>query len=128
MNIEIVKAFNILKDITTDQFTRDNNVTTYHGSDEQYELMLQQFDSVKPILFYTTNNKWLIMQYLTDHKEYMNDDKFFSLAQLVLILLGFQGQDAYDNGDKALEDKLHVETCIWQSIILNAKYNFTKAS
>ncbi|WLF29197.1 hypothetical protein [Bacillus altitudinis] len=106
---EIVKAFDVIRDITL-------------GDNEHYKHMLEQFDSVKPVLFYTRNNKWLIMEYLAKH------DDSNSLSQLVSTLLGYQGQDAVDNNDEALEDKLHIESCIWKRIILGAKYPYVKAN
>lgn len=89
---------------------------------EHNKHMLQQFETVKPILFYTRDNKWLVMEYLAEHGDTN------SLSQLVNILLGYQGQDAVDNNDEALKDKLHIESCIWQSIILSAKYCIARAN
>ncbi|MDK7419262.1 hypothetical protein OWP16_04580 [Bacillus paranthracis] len=99
---EIEKAFDVIRDMPI-------------GDSKSYKDILKQFDSVKLILFYTRNNKWLIMEYLAKH------DDINSLAQLVSTLLGYQGQDAIDNNDEALEDKLHIECCIWKSVILRAK-------
>lgn len=106
---EIVKAFDVVKGITL-------------GDNEHYKHMLEQFDSVKPVLFYTRNNKWLVMEYLAEH------DESNSLSQLISILLGYQGQVAIDSNDVALEDKLHIESCIWSSIHVRAKYMFAKAN
>ena len=125
---EVINAFNIIKQITDGQFTHDGNDITYHGSDEHCQAMLQQFDTVKPVLFYTRNNKWLVMEYLAEHKEYMNGDKPYSLAQLVSILLGFQGEVAFNNDDNDLIDTLHIEACIWGNINTSAKYKMKKAS
>lgn len=57
----------------------------------------------------------------------MIDDKIFSITQLVNIL-GRQGQIAINNNDVALEDKLHIESCIWSSFLVRAKYMNAKAN
>ncbi|MBA5714897.1 hypothetical protein DT035_08635 [Bacillus subtilis] len=121
---EVEKAFDVIKEITDGLF----DDLAYVGDDEHYKHMLQQLEAVKPILFYTRNNKWLVMEYLVEHGEYMNGDKPNSLGQMVSTLLGYQGQDALDNNDEALEDKLHIESCIWSRINLGAKYPHVKAN
>ncbi|MBG9589529.1 hypothetical protein [Cytobacillus firmus] len=125
---EITKAFDVIREITNGQFNYGGKDMTYHGDVEHYKYMLQQFESVKPVLFYTHNNKWLIMEYLAEHRQYMNSDNPHSLAQLISILLGFQGQDAIDNNDELLNDKFHIETCIWSGINMHAKYRLDKAN
>lgn len=119
---EVEKAFDLITKISAGQFTHDGKDIYYHGDSEHYKHMLQEFESVKPILFYTRNNKWLVMEYLAKH------DESNSLSQLISILLGYQGQDAIDSNDVALEDKLHIESCIWSSIHVRAKYMFAKAN
>ncbi len=106
---EIQKAFDVIKDMVIDE-------------DDSHKHMLQQFDTVKHILLYTRNNKWLVMKYLAEH------DDTNSLSQLISMLLGYQSQEAVDNNDEALEDKLHIESCIWLRIVLGAKYPSVKAN
>lgn len=123
---EIVKAFDVIKDITAGQFTHDGKDIYYHVDDEHNKHMLQQFDNVKPILFYTRNNKWLVMEYLAEHGEYMNGDKLLSLGQLISTLLGHQGQVAFENDDDEMIDTLHIEACIWSGINMHAKYRLSR--
>ncbi|MED3950323.1 hypothetical protein P4621_26770, partial [Priestia aryabhattai] len=46
--------------------------------------------------------------------EYLQSERFDTLTQIVLILLGYESQAAYDNGDKKLETELLKDIVIWQ--------------
>ncbi|WP_458106286.1 hypothetical protein [Bacillus sp. PK5-004] len=121
---EVEKAFDVIKEIKDGQF----DDLAYVGDDKHYKHVLQQFQNVKHVLFYTRNNKWLIMEYLAEHKEYMNGDKYYSLGHAVSALLGHQGQVAFENDDDEMIDRLHIEACIWGGINMHAKYRLAKAN
>ncbi|MED2919563.1 hypothetical protein P4324_12725 [Bacillus thuringiensis] len=82
---------------------------------------MKQFKAVKGILLQDdSNNKELVSKYIANTNEVLQDERFFTLSQVVLILLGIQVQSAYDVNDRTSYKRYLKEVAIWQEIIQRA--------
>ncbi|PFZ75906.1 hypothetical protein COL82_19225 [Bacillus toyonensis] len=120
--IEIEKTLKILKDVTHGQFTLLGLDIHYKAYTEDYNLMMKQFNKSKKILLQPDdNNKELISRYLASTNELIRQgNRIFTLAQVVLVLIGIQTQKAYDTEDEIAYQQLLQDVVIWQDIIQRA--------
>ncbi|PEY76279.1 hypothetical protein [Bacillus thuringiensis] len=120
--IEIEKTLTVLKAVTHEQFTLLGLDIHYKAYTEDYNLMMEQFNKSKKLLLQPDdNNKELISRYLASTNELIRQgNRIFTLAQVVLVLIGIQTQKAYDTEDEIAYQQLLQDVVIWQDIIQRA--------
>lgn len=118
---KIKTALTIIKYVTNGQFAVSGRDVAYDSTNHSYHEMMKQFNAVKTVLLQSdNNNKELISKYIANTNEVLQDERFFTLSQVVLILLGIQVQSAYDVNDRTSYKQYLKEVAIWQDIIQRA--------
>jgi len=93
-------------------FTGGKGYAKFIGTANQLDNIIKEFKQNKHLFLDTTDKS--ACHFLAENKEYLQSERFDTLAQIVLILLGYESQAAYDNGDKELEAELLKDVVIWQ--------------
>ncbi|MFA1512853.1 hypothetical protein ACDN41_26845 [Priestia aryabhattai] len=101
-----------VKNQTNGLFTGGKDCVQFNGTDAQLENIMKEFKQNKHLFLNPIDKS--ICHFLADNKEYKQSKHYDTLAQTVLILLGYEGQAAYDNGDKKLETEVLKDIIIWQ--------------
>ncbi|GAB6496603.1 hypothetical protein OA45_00076 [Bacillus sp. UMTAT18] len=118
---KIKAALTKIKYVTDGQFAVSGRDVAYYSTKHSYHEMMKQFNAVKTILLQSdNNNKELVSRYIANTNEVLQDERFFTLSQVVLILLGIQVQSAYDINDRTSYKQYLKEVTIWQDIIQRA--------
>ncbi|GAB6601444.1 hypothetical protein C2L96_25850 [Bacillus cereus] len=118
---KIKTALTTIKYVTDGQFVVSGRDVAYNSINHSYHEMIKQFKAVKEVLLQdNSNNKELVSKYIAKTNEVLQDERFFTLSQVVLILLGIQVQSAYDVNDRTSYKQYLKEVTIWQDIIQRA--------
>ncbi|MDR4170364.1 MULTISPECIES: hypothetical protein [Bacillus cereus group] len=118
---KIKTALTTIKYVTDGQFAVSGRDVAYNSINHSYHEMMKQFKSVKEVLLQDdSNNKELVSKYIASTNEVLQDECFFTLSQVVLILLGIQVQSAYNVNDRNSYKQYLKEVAIWQDIIQRA--------
>ncbi|MCQ9281723.1 hypothetical protein NQ129_08035 [Priestia aryabhattai] len=112
MKTKSVTALISIKNQTKGLFTGGKGYAKFIGTDTQLNIIMTEFRQIKHLFLNPTDKS--VCHFLVEHKEYLQSERFDTLAQIVLILLGYESQAAYDNGDKELEATLLKDVVIWK--------------
>ncbi|PAK47599.1 hypothetical protein [Priestia megaterium] len=112
MESKSVTALISIKNQTDRLFTGGKGYAKFIGTDAQLNSIMTEFKQNKHLFLDTADKP--VCHFLAKNKEYLQSERFDTLAQIVLILLGYESQAAYDNGDKELEAELLKDVVIWQ--------------
>ncbi|HFJ9456973.1 TPA: hypothetical protein ACGW7F_002165 [Bacillus cereus] len=118
---KIKTALMTIKYVTDGQFAVSGRDVAYNSTNNSYHDMMKQFKAVKEVLLQAeSNNKELVSKYIASTNEVLQDECFFTLSRVVLILLGIEAQSAYDKQDELAHKQILEEIAIWQDIIQRA--------
>lgn len=118
---KIKTALTTIKYVTDGQFAVSGRDVAYNSTNHSYHEMMKQFKAVKEVLLQDdSNNKELVSKYIANTNEVLQEERFFTLSQVVLILLGIQVQSAYDVNDRTSYKQYLKEITTWQDIIQRA--------
>ncbi|MDC7762663.1 hypothetical protein POL82_04265 [Priestia aryabhattai] len=112
MENKAVTALTSIKKQTNGLFTGGKGYAKFNGTANQLDNIIKEFKQNKHLFLDTTDKS--VCHFLAENNEYLQSERFDTLTQIVLILLGYESQAAYDNGDKKLETEVLKDIVIWQ--------------
>ncbi|MED3945327.1 hypothetical protein P4621_00900, partial [Priestia aryabhattai] len=90
MKTKSVTALISIKNQTDGLFTGGKGYAKFIGTDAQLNSIMTEFKQNKHLFFDTTDKS--ICHFLAENNEYLQSERFDTLTQIVLILLGYESQ------------------------------------
>ncbi|MGE1112160.1 hypothetical protein ACQJ0K_10390 [Priestia megaterium] len=112
METNAVTALISIKEKTDGLFTGGKGYTQFIGTDIQWNNIMKEFKQNKHLFLNPIDKS--ACHFLAENKEYRQPERYDTLAQIVSNLLGYERQEAWDNGDKEVEGELLKDVVIWQ--------------
>ncbi|WKG30181.1 hypothetical protein [Priestia aryabhattai] len=114
MKTKSVTVLLSIKNQTDGLFTSDKGYAKFIGTANQLDNIMTEFKQNKHLFLDITDKS--IGHFLAENKEYLHSERFDTLTQIVLILLGYENQAAYDNMNRVSYQQSLREIAIWQHI------------
>ncbi|MGG2061655.1 hypothetical protein [Priestia megaterium] len=112
MEIKSVTALTSIKEKANGLFTGSKGYTQFNGTDIQLDNIMKEFKQNKHLFLNPIDKS--VCHFLAENKEYLQSERFDTLAQIVLILLGYEIQTAYDNMNRVSYQQSLREIAVWQ--------------